>query len=64
MTRFTDSPYEFMMQQRPAPARVPKPTPPPKPHLCNGCKRYGEHCIRPCYRDVQNRREDLAPDCK
>lgn len=53
MTKFTDSPYEYMMRQVPVPAKASVPAPPPKPHLCSGCKRYGEHCIHPCYREVK-----------
>lgn len=64
MTRFTNSPYEYMMQQVPRIRREPSPPSPPKPDFCSGCKRYGEHCIRPCYRDIQNGRENLAPDCQ
>lgn len=52
MTRFTDSPYETVMRQVPRPAEH-YPDPPPAPHFCQGCKRYGESCIRPCYRDVK-----------
>ena len=59
MTRFTDSPYEYMMRQVPVSAKPVVPTPPPKPHLCNGCKRYGGSCIHPCYREVKEM-EDKA----
>jgi len=25
----------------------------PRNHPCHGCKRYGEGCFRPCYRDIK-----------
>lgn len=53
MTRFTNSPYEAIMQQVPKPVRSSYPEQAPAPNLCEGCKRYGERCIRPCYRDVE-----------
>ena len=62
MIRFTDSPYEYMMRQIPVSAKPSVPAPPSKPHLCNGCKRYGEGCIHPCYREVKEMEDVNAPD--
>ena len=30
-----------------------------KEHFCYGCKRFGQSCVRPCYRDVK--RMEAAP---
>ena len=53
MSYFTSSKYERMM------TRIPKPMVKdikdviPRNHPCHGCKRYGEGCFRPCYRDIK-----------
>ena len=52
MRYFTDSVYEKMMLQIPRKDKH-KIQPAPKGHFCHGCKRFGEACSRPCYRDVQ-----------
>lgn len=51
-----------MMRQVPVSAKPSVPAPPSKPHLCNGCKRYGEGCIHPCYREVKETEDENAPD--
>ena len=53
MRYFTNSVYEKMMLQIPRPTCKSRISPAPKGHFCHGCKRYGEACIRPCYRDTQ-----------
>lgn len=53
MTYFTDNPLERMMVQRPKPAKVEIHVVVPKGHPCHGCKRYGQSCVKPCYRDLQ-----------
>lgn len=47
MAGFTDSPYEYMMQQKPEPGRLEGGSPPryPPGHKCHGCP-YGRE--RPC----------------
>ena len=52
MRYFTDNPLERMMMQTPGPVGEATPPPAPKGHPCNGCKRYGEGCVLPCYRGV------------
>ena len=52
MTRFTSNPYEKMMTQVPKPLRQKEKTELPRNHHCYGCGSFGEHCVRPCYRDV------------
>lgn len=52
MRYFTNNPLERMMMQTPGPVREATPPPAPKGHPCNGCKRYGEGCVLPCYRGV------------
>lgn len=52
MRYFTDNPLERMMMQTPGPVREATPPAAPKGHPCNGCKRYGEGCVLPCYRGV------------
>ncbi len=45
------------MIQRPFPVskeKTPRPIA-PEGHHCHGCGRYGEVCIRPCYRDTDLR---------
>lgn len=54
MRYFTDRPAERMMMQTPPVMRdSPPPRKPPKDHPCYGCRRYGEVCVLPCYRDVR-----------
>lgn len=51
--RFTNSPFERMMQQRPTGGGVPRPAPLPRTHPCHGCGSYkGMKCVGPCYRDL------------
>lgn len=46
MARFTDSPYEYMMTQKPSARQERETGPPPsRPDKCRGCP-YG--CGRPC----------------
>lgn len=52
MRYFTNNPLERMMMQTPGPVREATPPPAPKGHPCNGCKRYGQGCVLPCYRGV------------
>lgn len=54
MRTFTDSPYERMMMQVPHKPRPIRPVTVPKDHPCHGCKRYGEGCVLPCYRNIVN----------
>lgn len=51
MRYFTDNPLERLMMQRPRTGGEGKPLPAPQGHFCHGCKRYGDKCVRPCYRD-------------
>ena len=51
MRYFTNNPLERLMMQKPKAAREDSP-----PY---GCKRFGQSCIRPCYRDVK--RMEAAP---
>lgn len=53
MKLFTNSVYEKMMRQVPRPSKSIIASPAPKGHFCYGCKRYGEHCVHPCYRDAK-----------
>lgn len=52
MRYFTSSVYEKMMMQVPHPNVKIKTAPAPRGHFCHGCKRFGEACSRPCYRDA------------
>ena len=50
MTRFTDSPYEKMMQQVPTEGRE---VHGPPGHPCHGCPyRRDAPCLGVCYRDL------------
>ena len=54
MTRFTDSPYEKMMQQVPTETREAHGPPAlPPGHPCHGCP-YGRNtpCLGVCYREL------------
>ena len=53
MKLFTNSVYEKMMCQVPRPSKSIIASPAPKGHFCYGCKRYGEHCVHPCYREAK-----------
>lgn len=53
MSYFTSSKYERMMNRIPRPLREGRLAALPKCHPCYGCKRFGESCMRPCYRDVR-----------
>ena len=46
------------MMQIPSAAREDPPAA-PKGYHCHGCNRYGQGCVRPCYRDV--RRKAVKP---
>lgn len=63
MRYFTDNPLERMMMQTPGPVLEAMPPPPPKGHPCRGCKRYGEGCVLPCYRDVRPKQRKEAEPC-
>lgn len=45
--------FEKMMTQKPHFMREDRKPVLPKNHLCFGCKRYGEGCVHPCYREVR-----------
>ena len=53
MTRFTDSPYETLMTQKP---RAGKPShcasSLPSSHPCYGCSRAGQTCVGLCHREM------------
>lgn len=59
MKYFTNNPLERMMMQKPRAMREGNPPAAPKGHFCYGCKRYGQGCIHPCYREI--RRTEVAP---
>ena len=49
--RFTNSPYEKMMQQKPRP-QAPAPAKPPRGSGCSGCPYWrGIGCVS-CYREL------------
>ncbi len=50
MIRFTDSPYEQMMQQIPAGREAQKPPALPPGHPCHGCPY--RPCLGICYRKL------------
>lgn len=54
MTRFTDSPFEYMMQRRPKGGKPPRPPALalPKGHRCYGCSSYGRACYGLCHREL------------
>lgn len=54
MRYFTDNPLERLMMQRPRTGGEGKPLSAPQGHFCHGCKRYGDKCVRPCYRDTKH----------
>lgn len=45
--------YEKLMTQKPHPMRGDWKPVLTKAHLCFGCTRYGEGCVRPCHREVR-----------
>lgn len=51
MRYFTNNPLERLMMQKPKAAREDSPPAAAKEHFCYGCKRFGQSCVRPCYRD-------------
>lgn len=55
--RFTDSPYELMMSQKPDERREPEPPAQfPKGHPCYGCSfGRGSPCMGICYRKLMKR---------
>lgn len=55
MSYFTRNPMERLMTQKPRAMREEAPAA-PKGHPCYGCKRYGMECVRPCYREYQNKK--------
>ena len=59
MKYFTNNPLERLMMQKPKAAREDNPPAAAKEHFCYGCKRFGQSCVRPCYRDVK--RMEAAP---
>ena len=57
MKTFTSNPLERMMMQTPQASKGPTPRPTaPEGHFCYGCGNYGLGCIRPCYRDIKQKR--------
>ena len=56
---FHNNPLERLMMQKPKAAREDSPPDAAKEHFCYGCKRFGQSCVRPCYRDVK--RMEAAP---
>ena len=49
--RFTDSPFETMMKQKPRP-QAPTPAKPPRGSRCSGCPYWrGIGCVS-CYREL------------
>lgn len=59
MTRFTDSPFEYMMTQKPQRGRLSNVEPPPLPpaHPCYGCGySNGRPCVGFCMKEIQNSR--------
>ena len=50
MRYFTNNPLERLMMQKPKAAREDSPPAATKEHFCYGCKRFGQSCVRPCYR--------------
>lgn len=55
--RFTDSPYELMMSQKPDESKEPEqPAPLPEGHPCAGCLYgRGSPCLGICYRKLLKR---------
>lgn len=53
MRYFTNNPLERLMMQKPKAEREDSPPSAAKEHFCYDCKRFGQSCIRPCYRDVK-----------
>ena len=53
MSYFTSSKSERMMTRIPQPMVKDVKDIIPRKHPCYGCKRYGEGCFRPCYRDIK-----------
>lgn len=56
MARFTDSPYEYMMSQKPQSGRISEAEPPrfPPGHKCHGCPYgRGKPCVGMCMKDLQ-----------
>ena len=62
MTRFTDSPYERMMTQRPAgQAKAPASPARPPGHPCHGCPYSRDTpCLGICYRELMKRSDKRA----
>ncbi|MEE1173094.1 MAG: hypothetical protein U0K87_12145 [Ruminococcus sp.] len=53
MTRFTDSPFERMMMQKPCGGMTSHHKPAlPKNHPCYGCPYVEQGCMGVCYRDL------------
>lgn len=53
MTRFTDSPFERMMTQKPSGGDHPRrATSLPKDHPCYGCSHAGQTCVGLCHREM------------
>ncbi len=56
MTLFTKNPLERLMRRPPRPDKEEAARPAaPAGHFCHGCGRYGQVCLRPCYRDTDLR---------
>lgn len=57
MKTFTSNPLERMMTQIPNSAKEQPPrSTAPEGHFCYGCGNYGLGCVRPCYRDIKQKR--------
>ncbi len=52
MTRFTDSPYERMMTQKPSGGGKPHRITLPKTHPCYGCVFANQVCVGICHREL------------
>jgi len=63
LTYFTQSPFERMMVQRPQSERKETRIILAADHPCHGCKRYGQGCIKPCYRDLQTIPKEVLRKC-
>ena len=57
--RFTDSPFEKMMKQKPRP-QAPSPAKPPRGSRCSGCPYWrGIGCVS-CYRELMRARRGIG----
>ena len=55
MTRFTDSPYEYMMAQKPSARQARETGSPSPPEKCRGCPYgLGRPCVGICMKDLMS----------